>query len=53
MLIETGKNVTAKSREGIVVRHRQFGLRESMVVKYTNGNKGSFFGQTVNKVSNR
>jgi len=51
MVLGTGTTVNAKNREGMIIRHRQFGLKESMVVKYPNGNKASFMGQNVNKVT--
>ena len=50
MVLGTGTTVNAKNREGMIIRYRQFGLK-SMVVKYPNGNKASFMGQNVNKVT--
>jgi len=51
MVVNTGATVSAKSRNGMVIRHRQFGLKDSLVVKYDNGTKASFIGPVVNKVT--
>jgi len=51
MVVNTGVTVSAKNRNGMVIRHRQFGLKDSLVVKYNNGTKASFIGPVANKIT--